>query len=91
MKKRVTKQPILALPYFLKPFQVKYDANGEAMGAMFNQEDKPIAYFSEKLNEARKKYSSYDKEFYVVVQSLKKWRHYLLPKKFVFYSDNSRF
>ena len=58
------------------------------VGAVLNQEAKPIAYFSEKLNEARKKYSSYDKEFYVVVQSLNKWRHYLLHKKFVLYSDN---
>jgi len=47
-----------------------------------------MTYFSEKLNEAKKKYSSYDKEFYAVVQALKKWRHYLLPKEFVLYSDN---
>ena len=87
-KKRVTEQPILALPDFQKPFQVKCDASGEAIGAVLNQEDKPIAYFSEKLNESRRKYSSYDKEFYVVVQSLKKWRHYLFPKEFVLYSDN---
>ena len=88
MKKRVTEQPILALPDFQKPFQVKCDASGEAIRAMLNQEDKPITYFSEELNEARKKYSSYDKEFYVVVQSLKKWRYYLFPKEFVLYSDN---
>ena len=47
-----------------------------------------MTYFSEKLNEAKKKYSSYDKEFYAVVQALKKWRHYLLQKEFVLYSDN---
>jgi len=35
---------------------------------------------SEKLNEKKQKYSSYEKEFYVVVQALKKWRHYLMPK-----------
>jgi hypothetical protein len=34
------------------------------------------------------KYSTYDKEFYVVIQALKKWRHYLMPKDFVLYSDN---
>jgi hypothetical protein len=34
------------------------------------------------------KYSTYDKEFYVVIQALKKWRHYLVPKEFVLYSDN---
>jgi hypothetical protein len=30
----------------------------------------------------------YDKEFYAVIQGLKKWRHYLVPKEFVLYSDN---
>ena len=30
-----------------------------------------MAYFSEKLNEAKHKYFSYDKELYVVVQAIK--------------------
>ena len=33
------------------------------IGVVVSQEEKPIAYFSEKLNEARQKYSVYDKEF----------------------------
>jgi hypothetical protein len=53
-----------------------------------SQEDRPIAYFSEKLNEVKLKYSTYDKEFYAIIQALKKWRHYLIPKEFVLYSDN---
>jgi hypothetical protein len=40
------------------------------------------------LNDTKKKYSIYDKEFYAVIQSLKKWRHYLIPKEFMLYSDN---
>jgi hypothetical protein len=40
------------------------------------------------LNDAKDKYSTYDKEFYAVIQALKKWRHYLIPKEFVLYSDN---
>ena len=31
---------------------------------------------------------SYEKYFYAIAQSLKKWRHYLLPKEFVLYSEN---
>lgn len=39
-----------------------------------------MAFFSEKLNDAKRKYSSYDLEFYAMVKALNKWRHYLLPK-----------
>jgi hypothetical protein len=53
-----------------------------------SQDDRSISYFSEKLNEAKVQYSTYDKEFYAVIQVLKKWRHYLVPKEFVLYNDN---
>jgi hypothetical protein len=40
------------------------------------------------MNEVKEKYSTYDKELYALIQALKKWRHYLIPKEFVLYSDN---
>ena len=55
---------------------------------MLSQEGHPIAFFSEKLNEAKQKYSIYDKEFYIVVQNLCYWCHYLLPHESVLYSDH---
>ena len=64
------------------------DASGNAIGAVLNQEGKHIAYFSEKLNDAKKKYSVYDQEFYAIVQALKKLRHHLLPKEFVLCTDH---
>jgi hypothetical protein len=38
--------------------------------------------------DAKLKYSTYDKEFYAIIQALKKWRHYLIPKEFILYSNN---
>ena len=64
LKRKIMEQPILVLPYFQKTFQVKCDASGFAIGAVLRQEDKLITYFNEKLNEAKVKYSTYDKEYF---------------------------
>jgi hypothetical protein len=61
LKRKIMEQPVLVLPDFQKTFQVKCDASGFAIGVVLSQEDRPIAYFSEKLNEAKIKYSTYDK------------------------------
>ena len=78
----------MVLPDFKKPFLVKCDVSAEAIGAFLSQEDRPVAYFSENLNDTKRKYSSYDKEFYAVMQALKKWRHDLMSKEFILYLDN---
>jgi hypothetical protein len=88
LKEKIIEQPVLVLPDFSKTFQVRCDASGFVVGAVLSQDNRPISYFSEKLNETKMKYSTYDKEFYAVIQALKKWRHYLVPKEFVLYSDN---
>jgi hypothetical protein len=67
LKRKITEQPILVLSDFQKTFQVKCDASGFAIGAVLSQDDRPIAYFSEKLNETKVKYSTYDKELYAII------------------------
>ncbi|XP_078447034.1 putative mitochondrial protein AtMg00860 [Wolffia australiana] len=83
VKKLMTEAPVLRLPDFSKVFEVS------CAGGVLSQEGHPIEYFSEKLNNTRRRYDNYDREFYALVQSLRHWRHYLLPKEFVLFYDHS--
>ena len=76
LKQKVAKLPVLAFSNFNKVFQVECDTSGNAIGVVLSQEGKLIAFFSEKLNDAKRKYFVYDQEFYAIVQALKKWKHY---------------
>ena len=53
-----------------------------------NQEGHPIAYYSKKLKHTQLRYSNYDRKFYAVMQTVRHWRHYLLPHEFILYSDH---
>ena len=50
------------------------DALGVEIEGVLSQENHLVIFFSEKLNKVKLRYSTYDKELYVVVQDLRHWR-----------------
>jgi hypothetical protein len=62
---------MIQFPDFTKVFEVEYDALRNQIGRVLSQKRHPLTYFSGKLDDAKLKYSTYDKEFYVIFQFLK--------------------
>ncbi|XP_059292323.1 uncharacterized mitochondrial protein AtMg00860-like [Lycium ferocissimum] len=63
-KQMLSSAPLLQLPDFDKIFEIECDASKVGIGVVLMQDQKPIAYFSEKLKGAMLNYSTYDLELF---------------------------
>jgi hypothetical protein len=53
----MAKEVVLAYPDFTKPFEIYTNASTKQLGAVITQENRPIAFFSQKLSSALSKYT----------------------------------
>ena len=88
VKTKLMTAPILALPDLTQVFELRYDASKTGIGAVLSKSNRIIVFFNEKLGGAIASYSTYDVEFYVVVQAIKHWRHYLFHREFVLFTNH---
>lgn len=64
--------PVQALPDFSKRFVIECDACGSGIGAVLMQDGHPIAYLSQALHGHQLHMSTYEKELFALVFSIKK-------------------
>ena len=88
LKKLATEAPVLKLASWDEPFKVVTDASNIAIGAVLQQQERPVAYYSKKLDSAQRNYSVYDKELLAVISALKHWKHFLYGREFVVKTDH---
>ena len=88
LKKLASKAPVLKIASKNKPFKVITDASNIAIGAILQQDGRPVAYLGKKLDSAQRNYSVYDKELRAVISALKHWKHFLYGRDFVVKTDH---
>jgi hypothetical protein len=88
LKQRLCSAPVLSLPDLQQPFEIETDASDYVVGIVLTQHGHPVAYHSETLSDVVRKYPTYDKEMYSIVQAYRQWRHYILGKETVIHTDH---
>ncbi|KAK9090804.1 hypothetical protein Sjap_023981 [Stephania japonica] len=63
-------------------------ASATGIGAVLLKDGCPIEFFSEKLNSARQRWTTYEQELYSIIRALKHWEHYPVHKELVLLSDH---
>jgi hypothetical protein len=85
----LTSAPILRIADPNKDYVVCTDACKEGLGGVLSQEGFVVCYESRKLKEHEKNYATHDLSWQQIVHTLRKWRHYLMGKKFELRTDHN--
>jgi hypothetical protein len=88
IKRVIAKETLLSFPDFSKDFHVYTDASDKQLGAVIMQDDKPLAFYSRKLNPAQKRYTTGEQELLSIVETLKEFRNILFGQKIIVHTDH---
>ena len=90
LKDALSALPQLTIPCPTKAYDVYVDASDFALGAVLEQEGKPVAFASRTLTTHERRYSTYDKELTALFYGLKQFQCYLWgADKIILRTDHS--
>jgi hypothetical protein len=89
LKQLLTSAPILRITDPEEDFIVCTDACNEGLGGVLSQNGFVICYESRKLKDHERNYATHDLELAAIVHALRKWRHYLMGKRFELRTDHN--
>ena len=79
---------LLTYQYFNETFKIHADDSAFQLGAVISQKDKPIAFYSRKLNDNQHGYTVIEIERLSIVETLNNFRTILLGQKLRIYTDH---
>ena len=80
-KRMIQKETMLAYPKFGEVFHVFADASDTQLGGVIMQQNRPLAFYTRKLNQAQQKYTTGEKELLSLVETLKSFENILMGQK----------
>jgi hypothetical protein len=89
LKKLLTSAPIPRIADPNEDLILCTDACKEGLGGFLSQNGFVVCYESNKLKEHERLYATHDLELVAIVHALKKWRHYLMGKRFELRTDHN--
>ena len=87
-KNMVQQEAMLAYPDFNKEFHMYADASDTQLGGVIMQENKPLAFYTRKLNSAQAKYTTGEQELLSVVETLRTFKGILMGQKLIVHTDH---
>lgn len=91
LKKASLSPSVLEMPNFEKEFVLECNASATGIGAVLMQDKHPIAYLSQGLKSKALSLSAYEEEMMSISFTVKKWRKYLLGRRFIIRTDQKEY